>query len=469
MNENAQILGPDQTAPAELAAPIGVRSPWNPYLAVFFLGTYLCAFLLYIEVDWAAVAVFALSWIVIPFLAITDNVVFDGKRISRTGPLVNLWSWAYGHRRKLRVTDIEQIDTRSVRMIRRGGRIVYRYRTAIHGRGMTFVLSSTGENFRSMIAAILPRVGEDSLDARSIELRDHLIDPKEVQMKAAFAGIPGSDVLGESVKMRPSRRGPAEDQDTELAIEENDKGSSLHRLANELRVAGHLTQAMEAFRRALLASPKNARLLYDFARCLQSFSGAERDPRLRLRSLAALRLAERYAAEDTSLVARIAETYVQAGDWRRGSAVFERLTEKAGETFLAARGLAEAALRDGKIAHVIHQFRTANRAASTASLRRWTRGEADYFSNLNGDPEYMEMEVSRVKLLESLDRNRRTVLRVAAAGFAPLLVGIIVEDALFADLGWAITALALTLWSGMLLIARIVSQRIPYDSMPVDE
>ena len=153
------------------------------------------------------------------------------------------------------------------------------------------------------------------------------------------------------------------------------KADDLRDLANELRVSGYFLQALEAFRRALLIRPRDGHLLFEFARCLHSFAGVERDPRLERRALAALRLSERRASGDDDMLVRLGEWYFQIGEWRRAGNVFNNALERLGENFRTARGLAELALRDGKIAHVIHHFSTANRVAETSSLRRWSKGE----------------------------------------------------------------------------------------------
>ena len=66
----------------------------------------------------------------------------------------------------------------------------------------------------------------------------------------------------------------------------------------------------------------------------------------------------------------------------------------------------EIALREGKIAHVIHHFGSATHVAETPALRRWSKAEADYFARLNDDEEYMDMEVSRVNMLDTVERAR---------------------------------------------------------------
>ncbi len=448
------------------ASAVSIRVSPNSYLAAFLIGTFFSAFLLYLEFDKTGFSLFLLSWVVVPFLAFSDRIVFDGKRLSRSGLLPRFWAAMNGSRRRLRISDIEQIDTQSVRALKRGGNVYYRYRTAIRGRDVSIVIASGGEDYRQILSRILPLVPENTLDNRSIELRDYLADPKEIKMKAAFAKIPDADVLEGS--FRYSNKAIKDHSDSDLDESDVEKAEYLRRLGNELRLIGRLHQALESFRRALVLTPKNARLLFDFARCLHSFAGLERDPRLGLRSIAAMRLAERRAGKDSDLLARLGEAYFQLGEWRRAGTAFQRSLDAA-ENFLAARGMAEIALREGKLAHVIHQFSAANRHAESPALRRYSSVEADYFERLNNDDEYMEVEVGRVNLLESLESAKTTVLRIASFGFVPLIFGLVVEDSLFADIGWAVTTVALMIWIGLIVSVRFLSTRIPYDLIESDE
>lgn len=460
--------GLDADAVDGTALPFGVRVSPNSYLAAFLTGTFFTGFLLYIEFDMIGFALFLFSWVIVPFLAFSDRIVFDGKRLSRTGILPRIWASFNGSRRRLRISDIEQIDTQSIRALKRGGNVYYRYRTVIRGRDVSIAIASGGEDYRQMIGRILPLVPENVLDNRSVELRDYLADPKEIRMKAAFARIPEADVLSGSFSRADKIVKEQRDETSELVHDDIEKAAYLHRLGNELRLIGRLHQALESFRRALVFTPKNARVLFDFARCLHSFAGVERDQRLALRSIAALRLAERRAKNDNELLARLGEAYFQLGEWRLAGKAFQRSLE-IGENFLAARGMAEIALREGKLAHVIHQFATAYRNAESPALRRYSRIEADYFAHLNSDDEYMEVEVGRVNLLESLESAKRTVLRIASFGFAPLMFGLFVEDWLFADIGWAVTAVALLIWIGLVVGVRLLSTRIPHVLVETDE
>src|SRR5215203_326981 len=88
-----------------------VRSPAGGYLSVSFVLSFvssLAAYLGYVEYS---VPVIIVAWIVIPFLWITDKIVFDGRRIRRTGLVPYLLARATGVRDRLKVSDIEQVET----------------------------------------------------------------------------------------------------------------------------------------------------------------------------------------------------------------------------------------------------------------------------------------------------------------------------------------------------------------------
>ncbi len=437
----------------------GIRVSPSLYVTAMMLVLFFGAFFLYFEWDVTATVFLASGLVGLPLLAFTDRVVFDGKRLRRTGILPRFWAWFNNFHYRLKISDIEQIETQSLRALKRGGNVFYRYRTSFTGRGLRFVIASGGEDYRRMVREIFARVPEDILDNRSIELRDYLREPKEVLMKAEFVHIPSADVLENSV--REVRVGKAL-KDGKRVDGDPAKAADLRQLANELRLSGYLIQALEAFRRALLITPRDNWLLFEFARCLNSYAAAERDERLLRRALASLRLVEKRAS-DGELLARVGESYFQFGDWRRAQTAFQKSVEIIEESFRAARGLAEIALREGKIAHVIHNFVTANRLAETPALRRWTQSEADYFSRLNENEEYMDMEISRINLLETLERSKRTSLRIGVIGLPAILFGVVFDDPLVADIGWAVSSIALVIWFTLIAGVNMFSSRIPFE------
>jgi len=177
---------------------ISIRVSPNGYFTALFLITFLTGFLVYLEQNYLAPAIFVAGWIVFPILAWNDRIAFDGKRLTRTGLLPGLWTQFNGRKYRLRIADVEQIESQALRALKRGGNVFYRYRTSLQGKGLKFALASGSEDYRQMIQRILPLVSENSLDNRSIELRDYLAEPKDTLMKAAFAQIPSVEVLESS-------------------------------------------------------------------------------------------------------------------------------------------------------------------------------------------------------------------------------------------------------------------------------
>jgi len=444
-----------------------VRALPAGYLAASFAVSFFAALIAYLEFVSYALPLMFVGWVIVPLLWLNDKVSFDGRRIRRTGLMPALLARVTGIRDRLKISDIEQIETAIFPGIKRGRNVLYTYRTTVTGKTARFVFSSRHKGYRDVIKAVLPLVEEDILDNASIDLRDYLAEKREVGKRARECEIPSSDVLDSSfrdihLKARIENL---------LADEEktSEKASRLRRLANELRVSGRLLQALEAFRRAAVLRPRDARLLFEFAECIRSVAGSEGDEKLERKALAMMRLAERHAANDGDLLARIGESYFHSGEWQRAGVVFKRVTDALGENFRTLRGMAELSLREGKIAHVIHNFSAAERLAATNSLRRWTKTEVDYFSHLNDDEEYMELEISRVNLLDTLDRTQRSSVRVALVGLVVITLGIAFEDGLIANIGWTVSGVSLLLWIVTMLMKRMLSPRIPFELMETDE
>ncbi|MGQ0540399.1 MAG: tetratricopeptide repeat protein, partial [Blastocatellia bacterium] len=447
-----------------------IRVSPGGYFTALFVASFFSSFLLYLEWNTAGFALLGGSLLILPFLAITDRIYFDGRRLRRTGLLPKLILRAFGSRDRLRLKDIEQVETQAQRAIKRAGSIQYRYRTSFRGKGVNFSFASGGEAYRKMIRAILPKLPSEVLDNRSLEIRDYLDERRSVLRRARSSNIPSGDVLENALRDLRSKKNERNAGVSEIVGPvESDKADGLRTLANELRISGAFLQAVEAFRRALVIKPKDPWLLYEFARCLHSFAGSERDDRLERRAEAMLRLAERRAGDDPDLLARLGESYFQIGDWRRAAQVFKRAVDRFGSNFRSVRGLAEIALREGKIAHVIHNFAAANRLTESSALKRWTKGEIDYFSRLNEDDEYMELEVSRVNLLDSLERSKRTSLRVSIAGLPVILYGLLFADDLVANIGWAISVIGVSVWLGMSVGRKMLESRIPFELLDEKE
>jgi hypothetical protein len=149
---------------------VSIRVSPHSYLAALLLGTFFSAFLFNLEIDLAGVILFSLTWILIPFFALNDRISFDGKRLERTGFAPKFWSRLNASRRRLKIVDIEQVETQAIRTIKRGDNIHYRYRTVIRGKGLSVAIASgtsgNNEDYRRFIQNILPRLSDNVLDNR---------------------------------------------------------------------------------------------------------------------------------------------------------------------------------------------------------------------------------------------------------------------------------------------------------------
>ena len=75
----------------------------------------------------------------------------------------------------------------------------------------------------------------------------------------------------------------------------------------------------------------------------------------------------------------------------------------------------------------------------------------------------MELEISRVNLLENLDGLKKTALRAALFGFPAILFGLLTNDNLIATVGWAISSAAILVWAGLFASQNLLSTRVPMD------
>jgi len=87
-------------------------------------------------------------------------------------------------------------------------------------------------------------------------------------------------------------------------------------------------------------------------------------------------------------------------------------------SYRAQVGLAEVALSDGKLAHVIHHYNDAVRIAPDKAAARLARREADYYSRLNTDEDYLAAELRRMNWLEGAGRVQRVTAAVEFRGVA---------------------------------------------------
>jgi hypothetical protein len=452
----------------ETRLPVSIRAYAPGYVGAAFLFIFFGLLLLYLGLPILSLIAVLVGIAVVPVLAFTDKIVFDGRRLIRTGLLPKVWFKMNGVRWALKVRSIEQIDTAIVGTFKRGGRVRFLHRTTVFGNAPRFIFGGSGKRYREMSTALFSRVDTAMLDLRSLELSKYSTSPAEAVRIASELKIPASDVLENSLGSQQNQRS-SNYEGLDPRLSDTSKADLLRIGANRLSAAGFLVRGIEAFRRALRLQPKNGWLLFEFARSLHLLAFVRKNRRFEHRAAAALRLAERESNGDTELLERIAETYRHFGYTRRAANAYQTVVDKIGDAFRSLIGLAEIALDEGRLAHVVHNFSAANRAASTAALRRWADSEAQYFTRLSGDDEYMELEVSRMNLLDKLDRWRRTMLRIAMYSLPLIVFGALFDESLVAEAGWLVSSIGFLAWVGMNIAIRMLSPRIPYDLVEDNE
>jgi hypothetical protein len=103
---NAKTTADSSVSTATQEKTVSIRVSPNSYLVAFLLGMFFTAFFIYLEKDlWAAVLL-ALMVFILPALALTDRVVFDGKRLRRTGILPRVWAYLNGYYYHLKLSDM---------------------------------------------------------------------------------------------------------------------------------------------------------------------------------------------------------------------------------------------------------------------------------------------------------------------------------------------------------------------------
>ena len=452
-------------APAKRKKLAGIRISPSGYFAVAALLTFAALLCLRTHRDLTALALMIGTWTIVPLLVLTNRLSFDGHTISRTGLVAWLIRLVRRRNQTIAVDDVERVEVATLRTLRRGGKVRYRYRVEIAGKGSAFVLASGGREFRRMVRVLLPRIGEYKLDARAGELRDHLAEVRTVRSEAAKLGIAPTSVLEETTdakrvdKYRAAISAQQSSPDPDCkSRDDSERATLLRKSANELRISGYLQQSGEAFRRALLISPRSPWLIYEYARLLKSQASAFSDARLLGRACAALRLASMRGPTDASLLARVAESFLEYGDPQRAAKLFRRALDIDENAYRAQLGLAEVGLTDGKLAHVIHHYNDAVRVAPDKATAALARREADYYSRLNNDEDYLAAELRRMNWLEGANRVQHLAGRVSFAAMLIALAGSSI-DQMVSGLGWALASSSLIAWSGSLITRKLLATR----------
>jgi len=449
---------------AKRASTISIRVSPGGYFALAALLTFVAVILLRTQRDLAALTLVTATWILTPILVATDRLSFDGETLFRSGLFPLLARVVRARRPQLSLAaDVESVEVATVRTLRRGGSVRYRYSVNISGRGQSFVFASGGKKFRQMAQALLPLVADHKLDARATELRDYLCDAKELNEQLAELEIATDAVLGamdEQARRRLERR---VEKVLSTTPEDAGRAKPLAQAANRLRVAGRLRESGEAFRRALHFTPRDPWLLYQYARLLRSQASAFGNAQLLSRACAALKLSSLRGSEDARLLERVGESFFEFGQAARAARTLRRALDLDRSSIRASTGLAEIALSEGKLAHVIHHYRDVASVAPDAASARMARREGDYYARLNDDDDYLSAELRRMNWLEGAGRIQQFAARVSFAALFVALVGSFLDE-IVAGVGWAVASSSIIGWSGSLLLRKILTRRRSFET-----
>ena len=172
-----------------------VRVSPGPYLALAGVVTFVAALLLRANYDAAGLILIAIAWLIIPVPHSAIGSLLTVRILRRQGPLASFLHLFFGYRKQLSLADFETVETQAVRTLRRGGRVRYRYRTQITGKGREFVIVSGGRDYRKLVHQLFPLIHEGKLDNRSRDLRDYLNDPTFLNRKTQLSQLASSDLL----------------------------------------------------------------------------------------------------------------------------------------------------------------------------------------------------------------------------------------------------------------------------------
>jgi tetratricopeptide (TPR) repeat protein len=367
------------------------------------------------------------SLVAVALVAVFDRIEFDGNLIRHRGPLAFTLSHIFRVRRQLSVSDIESITTETLRLSFATGDARITYHTRISGAGTEVVVRSHRSAYAPFIKALVRAVGLHKLDPRTSEIYEYFETGK---------ALGGSPVLKSDIAAMPA--------------------PLLRRMGNSLRLAGKLAQASNYFRVAYEREPRNPQLLYEMSRLFHSSAQTE-DTRLLQRSDACLRLASRLAGDEPALLERIGEAFFERTDFRRASECFRRALALDPARFRANIGLAEIALRDGKLAHVAHFYHAAS-SSDDAALSRMAGREARYYERLMEDDDFLESELRRIRFSNQIRWARRLA---SMTFFSAWLVGGIVGrlSTMVEQFGWAVMAMSGFLWCALVITTRFFRRR----------
>lgn len=393
-------------------------------------------------------------------LSATDNIVFDGQKISRTGIFPRLWAYINGRKVEINVDSINQIETNILLTLKKAKKVSYIYKTVVCGLESCLIfVSSENENYRALMKNLTKAVHKETLDFKSSELGKYALEKEKVLEEARILNLFPEERLSGNLQFNPLVLKNHEEEVNDSHLSDN-LVERLRRVATELKILGYLPQALEAFRRSLLLKPKDAWLRFEYSCCLWLFAESEKSKELAKKAEAHRRLARMHGKHDAELLVYLGEAYLQQGDLKKAKETFNQVLAISEESYRAFLGLAEIALREGKIAQIIHYLTAAHRVAKTDTFKRWTSKEMDYFIKLNSDLSYVEKEISRINWLGKIHLVKKLTMYTFLAGFPLIVYGSFYNEPI-SVIGWNLSMLSILSWIGLNASASFLSQRTP--------
>jgi tetratricopeptide (TPR) repeat protein len=419
---------------------ISITSALFVYLDYVYLGTVL------LSAGLLAACIFYFS----------DILIIENGRIKRVGSIAAFWLKISGGRDRLRLSKIEQIKTDFIRVIRIGQEARFTYGTLIYGRNTAFYIDSRRKNYWKFINHLTQVIPWQLQDELTRAIGQFSIDKRSPKDLINELRLPEKELSDFSEAIRSIN--------LNLAIEKkgltSTESEELRKAAVRLRIGGLIPQSLEALRRLISSGSYNADTLVEYSRSLKIYAMLAGEVKTARRAVAIARLAERRAANDLAALERVGELYSDFDEWNKAKRVFRKLINDRARSFKAHVRLAEAALGEGKLAHVIHNLSQAVDSASLPELRRWAKTEYQYFTRLYEDEDYTELELSRISLLERAEWVHRRSPILIISGLALIGIGLIYDSSSAANAGWVIVFIALAIWNLSSIATKALSRRL---------
>lgn len=381
-----------------------------------------------------------ISAIAFIFASRFEKVSFDGKLLIRTGLLSILESLISGQKPEITLDKIEMVATEAIRSRRGLHKIKYLYKVVVSGGNVQLVVMLNGAKKTNrrylLVKELFNLLPESKIDPRSSELKQYLNDLENQQALSTIASTVEVDNSASQETLPPSL---------------------LRRAANSLKLEGQMQSALKCFYLAYEKEPRNAQLLYEMARFLRSFAMANSQNFFN-RSRACLRLAAFLAKDEPKLLERIGETYFERLEYKLAARCFSRALSVEPMLYRANIGLAEIALRDGKLAHVAHFYSAAAEVSKDHAQKELAKREALYYEKLCSDEDYFEAEINRINKLKNFQWARDwSGLLLFIAWLIALLSGQFSTN--LGKFAWSIVLSSCCVWFASVLFSFHYSQR----------